>query len=302
MLRDYRVTQFASLFSDGIEMDAPTSPAERRRQRADVLRESAGRKLTRYCSDITHAMKPRALAGLPGTVDFLVHEKSIGAAGLPDARNSRHVPDGLAGVAADLTPNAIVDAYSRGLFLRWMLGQATFWVPQCRWLAAPQDICEPHALAALLKGGNYHITLDREFDAVVNAATAQSIRRRTPYAPSARGMHVFAALHDAGFAHSVEIRDRAGELAGGLYGVACGRMFMIQARFGMTVDVADLAVLALNRHLQDWGFEILDGCADMELHHLGFTEHSREAHLARIPGSLSGGRPGRWLVAPGLLG
>ena len=214
----------------------------------------------------------------------------------------RAPPDGLAGIAADLTPNAIVDAYSRGLFLRWMLGQATFWVPQCRWLAAPQDICEPHALAALLKGGNYHITLDREFDAVVNAATAQSIRRRTPYAPSARGMHVFAALHDAGFAHSVEIRDRAGELAGGLYGVACGRMFMIQARFGMTVDVADLAVLALNRHLQDWGFEILDGCADMELHHLGFTEHSREAHLARIPGSLSGGRPGRWLVAPGLLG
>ncbi len=302
MLQNIRTRNFATLFSDGVEAEAPMSQAERKRRRAELLRESAGRTFVRFCADINHALKPRALAGLPGTLDFLVREKSIGAASLPDARHSRQVPDGLAGLAPDLSPEAILDAYSRGLFLRWMLGQATLWAPHSRMLMEPDAAREPDELAVRLAAGEYRITLDRDFDAVIHAATSDAINQRTPYAPSARGMNVFAALHDAGFAHSVEVRTKDGALVGGLYGIACGGMFVIQSRFGLDGFASDIAVLALIRHLKVWDFKLIDGCADKGLDNLGFEEVTRQAQLARIPGALVGGRPGRWLASPQLLG
>ena len=83
MLQNYRVRGYASLFSDGVEPEAPASPAQRRRQRAETFRESPRRRLARVCADLTHALNPRALRGLPGTFDFLLREKGIGVAGLP---------------------------------------------------------------------------------------------------------------------------------------------------------------------------------------------------------------------------
>ncbi len=302
MMRDYRAGHYATLFSDGIEPDAPASQTERRRKRTALLRESAGRKFARFCADLNHVLNSRAIMGLPGTIDFLMREKSIGAAGLPDPRHSRQVPNGLAGLADDLSPAAIVEAYSEGLFLRWMLGQATFWAPEGRLVIEPDEISEPPDLVALLASGDFRVTLDRDFDEVVNAVSADSIRKRLPYCPSGRGMNAFGAAHDAGFAHSLEIRNTNGVLAGGVYGIACGRMFVMQGRFGFNADIADIAVLALNRHLQEWGFRMLDGCVDESLASLGFRELARETHLARIPRSLSGGRPGRWLASPALTG
>ena len=301
-MQDIRIDQFARLFSEGVESEAPASPAARRRRRAELLRENPGRMFARLCSDLTHTLSPRALRGLPGTLDFILREKGIGVAGLPDARNARRVPDGLAGIASDLSPAAIADAYGRGLFLRWMLGQPAYWAPEKRMTAHPECVTPTAGVEALLTGGAHRVTLDRDFDAVVNETTAQAIRRRAPYAPNSKGMKAFAALHDAGFAHSVEIRNRAGALVGGLYGVACSRIFVVQARFGETPDIADLAVFALAQHLAMWGFDVMDGCADAGLGALGFGEIGRAEHLATLPFSLSGGRPGRWLVVPGLVG
>lgn len=300
-MQNYRVTQFASLFSDGVEPEAPASPAQRRRRRAELLRESAGRRIARICADLTHVLSPRALRGLPGALDFLAREKGIGVAGLPEGRHARHVPDGLAGLAGDLSPAVVAEAYGRGLFLRWMLGAATWWTPAKRFLAHPGDIASTAPCEALLEDRQLRVTLDRDFDAVVNAATQHAIAARKPYAPSAKGMFAFAALHEAGFAHSVEVRDRNGALVGGLYGVACGRVFVVQARFGQSQAVADLACFALARHLAEWGFDLIDGCADESLGALGFSKFDRRDHMTMLPHSISGGRPGRWLVVPALL-
>jgi len=301
MLQQFRDGQFARLFSDGVEADALASPAERRRRRAALMRESGGRTFGRLCADLNHMLNPRALLALPGAVDFVVREKSIGVADLPDPRSARRTPDGLAGLAHDLSAPTVAEAYSRGLFLRWMLGQASYWSPSERFLARPADIASDENCGHLFDSSRFQVTLDRDFDAIVGAATAEAVRRRLPYLPSTPGMMAFGALHDAGFAHSVEIRDRAGALAGGLYGVACGRVFTIQTRFGSTPQAADLAVAALARHLEAWGFDLIDGCSDATLISLGFGATPRSEYLAQLPPSLTGGRPGRWLVSPGLI-
>lgn len=301
MLQQFRDGQFARLFSDGVESEAMASPAERRRRRAALMRESGGRTLGRLCADLNHMFSPRALMALPGAVDFVVREKSIGVADLPDPRRARHAPDGLAGLAHDLSAPTVAEAYSRGLFLRWMLGQPSYWSPAERLVARPDHVAQSDDCGHLFDPSRFLVTLDRDFDEVVAAATAEGINHRMAYTPSARGMMAFGALHDAGFAHSVEVRDRAGALVGGLYGVACGRVFTIQARFGSSLQVQDLSVAALARHLAHWGFDIIDGCCDAVLIGLGFAAVSREDYLAQLPPSLTGGRPGRWVASPELL-
>lgn len=301
MQGSFRTTHFANLFSDGVEPEAPASPAQRRRRRMELFRESAGLRFARLCADLTHALAPRRLPALPGAIDFLIREKGIGVAGLPDPRLGRRAPDGLAGLVSDFTPASLVDAYSRGLFVRWAFGCATYWAPHRRIVAKPRDVTQGAELVRLTAEDGLRITLDRDFDAVIRAATQQAIRARRAHAPPAGGMHAFAALHEAGFAHSVEIHDRSGALCGGLYGVACGRVFVIQARFGRRPALADLACAALARHLESWGFALIDGCDDAALERAGFTTMSRDDHLALLPHAISGGRPGRWLVVPALL-
>ncbi len=67
----------------------------------------------------------------------------------------------------------------------------------------------------------------------------------------------YCALHEQGLAHSVEAWID-GELAGGLYGVALGRMFFGESMFTRAPDGSKIAFVHLVRQLQRWGFGMID--------------------------------------------
>ena len=69
----------------------------------------------------------------------------------------------------------------------------------------------------------------------------------------------FTALHEAGYAHSVEVWDRSGRLAGGLYGLAIGQAFFTDKMFSRERDAANVGFVTLSCHLQHWGFALNDG-------------------------------------------
>ena len=90
----------------------------------------------------------------------------------------------------------------------------------------------------------------------------------------------YQALHAAGLAHSVEVWDRSGNLAGGLYGVAIGKAFITESMFARQPDASKVGFVTLSCHLQKWGFVLNDGKRDSgDLRSLGFT-------LIRGPGSM----------------
>jgi leucyl/phenylalanyl-tRNA--protein transferase len=80
----------------------------------------------------------------------------------------------------------------------------------------------------------------------------------------------YCALHDEGIAHSIEIWID-GTLAGGLYGVALGRMFYGESMFTRVPDASKIALVHLARQLQRWQFGMID-C------------QMRTDHLARMGG------------------
>jgi leucyl/phenylalanyl-tRNA--protein transferase len=51
---------------------------------------------------------------------------------------------------------------------------------------------------------------------------------------------------------------RDGELIGGLYGIALGRMFFGESMFSRASDASKIALVALVQHLRQWQFGLID--------------------------------------------
>ena len=95
-------------------------------------------------------------------------------------------------------------------------------------------------------------------------------------------MAAYERLHELGHAHSVEVWSN-GELAGGLYGVQCGRAFFGESMFHVQPDASKAAVVHLTAWLRERGVEIVD-CQQTTPHmlRLGAEEIPRAAFLARL--------------------
>lgn len=57
--------------------------------------------------------------------------------------------------------------------------------------------------------------------------------------------------------HSVEVW-QADQLVGGLYGLAMGQLFFGESMFSRTTNASKVGFVTLVRHLQDWGFVLID--------------------------------------------
>ena len=96
-------------------------------------------------------------------------------------------------------------------------------------------------------------------------------------------MHAaYLRLHRLGHAHSVEAW-RDGELVGGLYGVALGRVFFGESMFTRGPDASKAAFATLARSLFDAGCLLID--CQVETEHLarfGAREIPREAFVRQL--------------------
>ena len=55
----------------------------------------------------------------------------------------------------------------------------------------------------------------------------------------------YSELHRLGWAHSIEVWDSEGRLAGGLFGVEVGGLFAAESKFHVSTDASKVAVVAL---------------------------------------------------------
>jgi leucyl/phenylalanyl-tRNA--protein transferase len=112
----------------------------------------------------------------------------------------------------------------------------------------------------------------------------------------------YTRLHHAGLAHSIEVRE-GGELVGGLYGVAIGRIFCGESMFSRRPDASKVALVYLTRQLQRWGFPLIDTQLPSEhLYSLG-AEAVPRAKFVEMLKSLrdAESRIGPWRLDPDLV-
>jgi leucyl/phenylalanyl-tRNA--protein transferase len=92
----------------------------------------------------------------------------------------------------------------------------------------------------------------------------------------------YCTLASLGVAHSIEAWD-GDTLAGGLYGVAIGRVFFGESMFARRSDASKVALAHLVRQLRRWGFPLIDcQMSTSHLASLGAQTISRAEFLATV--------------------
>lgn len=285
MVLDIRVRQVGSLFSEGLEDGAPqTTLAERRATRERLFDENFPAFARRVGGGLVHALRPGNWRALFSLVDFLVRERAIMPSGLPDPGQTLREPDGLCGLVQDTRPEALMEAYGQGLAPQGRLGPLRWFCPHTRLVSRPAAV----PLAATLP---FTCKLDRNFDELLVACARSGGAWFQP-----RLMHAFARLHEAGFAHCVEVRNRDGGLVAGIIGVGVGGVFVIEGAFGPQQPIA-LAVAELGGQLERWGFALIDAKRDLRFAELGFRAMDREPYRKLVLAELPRGRHGKWRFA-----
>jgi len=198
----------------------------------------------------------------------------------PDVELALHEPDGLLAVGGALSEEWLLQAYRRGIFPWYGPGQPIlWWAPDPRLVLSPGQLHVSRSLAKVIRKGRYTVTLDTAFaDVVAACAEPRPGQSGTWITPEMREAYI--KLHHTGYAHSVECWHE-GELAGGLYGVAIGRIFFGESMFARHSNASKVAFVALVRQLARWEFRLIDCQVHTgHLASLGATAVSRQAFTA----------------------
>lgn len=180
----------------------------------------------------------------------------------------------------ELTPELVKSAYYRGIF-PWYdeSSPVLWWSPDPRCVLYPEKFKVSDSFAKTLRNPKWVVSFDTDFGAVIRACSASPRPGQDGTWITEDIIAAYSALHLEGRAHSVEVRVD-GELVGGLYGVAVGRVFCGESMFFKKPDASKVALAHLVARLREAGFALID-CQQVTPHllSLGAEAVSRDVFL-----------------------
>ena len=192
----------------------------------------------------------------------------------------------LIAVGGDLSPATLVNAYRRGIFpmeVSALHGKLGWWSPDPRGIVPLDGLRVTRSMRQSAK--RFDVRVDTRFADVMRACGDPS---REDGWITAEFIAAYTRLHEMGWAHSVEVFDREGQLAGGLYGVRMNGLFAGESMFHAQRDASKVALMALVQLMRESGMQLLDvqWCTE-HLASLGSIEVSREEYLTRLAAALA---------------
>lgn len=179
----------------------------------------------------------------------------------PRTKWALDTPNGLLALGGDLGRERLLAAYRRGIFPWYEAGSPIlWWAPDPRCILFPEGLRVSRRLRRTLRGGRYAVRFNTRFDEVIRGCAGPRRDRGGTWITEEM-IRAYCALHRQGCAHSVEAwRDET--LAGGLYGIALGRVFFGESMFSRLPDASKVCLHALAERLRAGG----GGLIDCQLH------------------------------------
>lgn len=211
--------------------------------------------------------------------------------GFPPTELALDYPQGLLAAGGDLSPARLINAYRQGIFPWYSDEQPIlWWSPAPRCVIYPSSVHISRRLRRRFNQGRYTVTADKAFAAVISAC-AQPRDDQDGTWITADMEDAYIRLHDLGVAHSVEVWEED-NLIGGIYGLALGRVFFGESMFSNSVDASKIALVALSKQLEHWGFNLLDcQISNSHLLSMGAVEISRAEFNQHLAGAAE---PDHW--------
>ena len=187
--------------------------------------------------------------------------------------------DDLITAGGDLAPATIITAYRTGIFPMEVHVPSSvlgWWSPNPRGIVPLDQLRVTRSMRQSAK--LYDVRVDTCFVEVMHGCGNPA--RKDGWI-TGEFIDAYSALHQLGWAHSVEVFDRDGQLAGGLYGVRINRLFAGESMFHSRRDASKVALMALVQLMRDSGMQLLDvQWCTAHLASLGAIEVMRAQYLS----------------------
>lgn len=192
-------------------------------------------------------------------------------------------PDGLLAMGGDLSPTRFLNAYRSGIFPWYSAGQPIlWWSPSRRAVFRTDGVHLSTRLRRQLRHRPWVVRADTAFADVVTGCAAARAGQDGGTWITADMQLAYAALHQRGIAHSIEVFD--GErLVGGLLGLVFGQMFCGDSMYSAESGASSLALAALAARLHDWGWPLIDAqVPNAHTRRLGVEVWTRDDYLIAL--------------------
>lgn len=157
-------------------------------------------------------------------------------------------------VGGDLDPGSILYAYRNGMFpMNLPDGHLGWWSPVERAILPLNGLKVSRSLRQSCR--RYTVSVDEDFSAVISGCADPS---RPDSWITPEFIEAYTELHRLGWAHSIEIWDTEGSLAGGLYGLAIGGLFAGESMFHRARDASKVALVHLVTVMNEGHGSLLD--------------------------------------------
>lgn len=197
--------------------------------------------------------------------------------GFPNTQLALKEPNGLLGFSDQLSLEALIDAYKRGIF-PWSSEDEPilWWSPAPRAVLFTNQIKISKSLFKVIRNKGYELSFNQQFNQVLkHCATIPRAGQQGTWLRKDL-MQALKQLHLQGIAQSVEVTEN-GKLIGGLYGVMLGKVFYGESMFSLKSNASKIALVGLAHHLKELGFRLIDcQIATDHLISMGAIEISRD--------------------------
>ncbi len=214
----------------------------------------------------------------------------------PQVATALAEPDGLLAMGGDLSPTRLLNAYRHGIFPWYSDGQPIlWWSPDPRMVFRSDGVHLSRRFRRQLRHCPWLVRADTAFAQVIGSCA------RSPR-PGQAGTWItdemqaaYVEMHRLGHAHSIEVF-HGGQLVGGLYGIAIGRMFFGESMFSGRSGGSTVALAALAHRMHGWGWPLIDAqVGNPHLDKLGAQAWPRREFMQTLQGLTSEhALPGNW--------
>jgi leucyl/phenylalanyl-tRNA--protein transferase len=182
--------------------------------------------------------------------------------------------------------DALLGAYASGWFpMAVAPGKIQWYSPDPRGIIPLDGFHTPSRLARAVRRAGFEIRINTAFRAVIEACARRDDTDGNWI--DEQIIESYSALHEQGFAHSMETW-QDGRLAGGLYGVSLGGAFFGESMFHRVADASKAALVALVDRLRAREYVLLDTqWVTPHLEQFGAVEIPRRRYLRLLDEALA---------------
>jgi len=184
--------------------------------------------------------------------EFILHSPHIP---FPDVELALDEPNGLIAIGGDLSTERLLSAYRQGIFPWYSEGEPVLWYsPNPRMVITKDTLHISKSLEKVLRSNRFEVRMNMHFEQVISQC--KDIKRKEQDSTWIDNdmVQAYIQLHHQGYAHSIEVYEND-QLAGGLYGVAIGKVFFGESMFSCASNASKVALVYL---LKNTDYQLID--------------------------------------------